>query len=93
MYGPCSACHNGIQLTLQQSFGGTMKPAEEDLPMSAVVNVKVEFRDLGSFSYTTTLGPRAPETEVLARPPYTFPKPIASQEPDEVLSLPVERGL
>jgi hypothetical protein len=70
-----------------------MKPAEEDFAMSAEVNVRVEFRDLGSFSYTTTLGPRAPKTNVVIRPPYTFPKPIASREPDEAVCLPVERGL
>ena len=56
--------------------------------MNAVVNVKVEFRNLGSFSYTTTQAPPEPKTESAVPPPYTFPKPIASQEPDVIICLP-----
>ena len=91
MNGACSACDDNVQLTGQQFRGtssGTPIPPEEMLRMNTVVNVKVEFRDLGSFSYQTTEAPPEPKTEAAARPPYTFPKPVASQEPDEIVCLP-----
>ena len=87
----CSACGDNIQLT-GQPFGGTSSgkpiPPEEMLRMNTVVNVKVEFRELGSFSYQTTEAPPEPKIEATVRPPYTFPKPVASQEPDEIVCLP-----
>lgn len=87
----CSACHDNVELIRYQSVGtpsGTPIPPEEMLRMNTVVNVKVEFRELGSFSYTITQAPPELKAETTVRPPYTFPKPVASQEADEIVCLP-----
>lgn len=82
MYETCNAGHNAIELTSQQTS------TEELLRMNSVVNLNVAFRVLGSFSYTTTQAPPEEEANTVTRPPYTFPKPVALQEPEEIVCLP-----
>jgi hypothetical protein len=78
------------QLGPFETFAELQAAGSRELPGLAwnpVVNIKVEFTKLGSFSYTSTEAASEPEPRA-ATPPYTFPKPVATQEPDAIVCLP-----
>lgn len=89
MSGVRSVVHTAVQPVVEH-LGRTSTGAEtllEGNGMNPVINIKVEFTKLGSFSYTSTEATYEPEPSALT-PPYTFPKPVATQEPDAIVCLP-----
>ena len=80
----CDGVQSAVEQLLVTSDGGAQfAPLPEGNGMNPVVNIRVEFTKLGSFSYTSTEAASEPEPTAVT-PPYTFPKPVAAQEPDAI---------
>jgi hypothetical protein len=91
MPSSCAAVVSALESLSQCSpvFSTVSWHAEEELRVNATVNLKIQLCDFGSCSSTISLAPvdqGSPDDQPTARPPYTFPKPVAAWEPDTITS-------
>ena len=80
MISPCAVEISAIQFEFR---------SREDIRMDPIINIKIQLCEFGSS--TSVIWPTAPTVphEAIAsgaRPPYTFPKPVAVWEPDTITS-------